>query len=179
MVFPSIYFIKRTCIPSRLLQLWISSLPRYFLTQSFFTKEKSSFLQTFSLVSWVRDSWELALMVKSEAKRALSMAALSSAPTVAGSPSHSVAATHFPFCFWRTWRTFLYSLTSLARFNFKLALASSWPICTLWPHSYVHPCFHLTCISCLCLSFDRGSLFSHAGVLLLLPNFSLIGMHHF
>lgn len=100
--------------------------------------------------------------------------------TSAGWPFHSVANMHFPFCYWRIWRNpSCIPWHPRARFNSKLVLVSSWPVCTLWPHSYIHPCFHLACISCLCLNFESSSLFIHAGLLLLLPNFSLIGMHHF
>lgn len=136
-----------------------------------------TFLQTFSVVTWVRDSWGLALLVKSEAK-ALSMSALSSAPA-AGCPSHSVAGIHFPFCYWCTWRN-----PSYTPWHPWPGLIPVWP----WlPHGLsAHSDHILTFIpastSCVYPAhdcFDRGSLFIHAGVLLLLPHFSLIGMHHF
>lgn len=83
---------------------------------------------------------------------------------------------HFPFCYWCIWRNpSRIPWHPRARFNSKLVLVSAWPICTLWPHSYIHPCFHLTCISCLCLNFESSSLFIHAGILHLLPISHLLG----
>lgn len=42
-------------IPSRPMDLWMPSLPVWSLTQSSLAKGKSSFHQSFTLVSWIRD----------------------------------------------------------------------------------------------------------------------------
>lgn len=59
--------------PSRAHWLVGATFAKTHLTQSSSTKGKPSFLQTFSLVSWVRDSWGPALVVKTEAKKAFSI----------------------------------------------------------------------------------------------------------
>lgn len=51
-----------------LINLWMSSLNRWFLPQSSWTKIKSSFFQVFSLISWVKYSWGLALAVNTVSK---------------------------------------------------------------------------------------------------------------
>lgn len=96
MVLPSTYFIKRNCIPTELLDLRILALLRYSLNQSSLTKEKSSFLHTFSLVSWVRDSQGLAVVVMTEAKKAWSMIALAATP-LQGDHSIQQQTCIFPF----------------------------------------------------------------------------------
>lgn len=42
---------------------------------------------------------------------------------------------------------------------------------------FFHPCFFLLCISCLCMSNDRSSLFIHIHLLSSLSNFLLVRMH--
>lgn len=63
------------------------SFAEYSLNQSSLTKEKSSFLHTFSLASWVRDSRGLAVVVMTEEKKAWSMIALAATPLLG---AHSI-----------------------------------------------------------------------------------------
>lgn len=75
-------------------QIWLNLT----LTQSSFIKEKSFFLQMFSLLSWVKDSWGLDLEVKA-AKKDTDLSLLCN--PLQGSSFHPVTAPHFPsysFC---------------------------------------------------------------------------------
>lgn len=65
------------CIQLGPIDLWMSSLTKWFLPQSSWTKRKSNFFQVFSMVSWVRYLWGLALAANT--KKVFSISALSAA----------------------------------------------------------------------------------------------------
>lgn len=146
------------------------------------TKWKSSFLYIFSLV---RDSWGLALAVKTEAKKAFTNSAFS-VSSVSRVPAPFSNRHRFSLNFllllMNLKKRFLMCFMSLDRFNskwdlavllaFLLALTTS--LCSSW---VACPCFHLLYNCCLCLSFFSSSLFIHADILLPLLDFLLIGMH--
>lgn len=95
--------------------------------------------------------------------------------------SSSTSPDSWPFKDDREWPSPSYCLlTPLTRFNsltffvsFQLTQTAS-----LYLFQVAWPFFQLLCIFCLCLSNDRGSLFTHACLLLPLVDFLLIRMHH-
>lgn len=84
------------CIPSESMDLWMSNLTKRSLTLSSFAEE-SFFLQKFSLLSWVKDSWGLDLEAKTAKKIVQYLSHLCNA--LQGSFFHEVAAPLFSLIF--------------------------------------------------------------------------------
>lgn len=150
-------------------QSWVSGLPKWSLTQSSLTMEKSSFLQIFTFSSRVWDSCGLALAVKTkQRRRSVTLPSLSS-----GHPPHPAVDLHFPwfpFCYCCTWRS-LSKSTSLDRFNLKWTLAflvaalhtltvspPRWPDIFSTSHKPLSSVCVLPEASCLSMQADLGAI---------------------
>lgn len=105
------------------MNLWISDLSKWSLTQSSSIKGRTCFLQTFSLVSWVKDSWGLTLALKTEAKKAFSFSA-SPVTRVIPAPfsSRPTFSPAFLLLLMDLKKPFFLSLTSFARYYSRKAL---------------------------------------------------------
>lgn len=158
--------VSLLCTSHQVLRIYVSTLFKCSMISSSFSEGKSSLLQT-SLFSGTRDSWNLILPVKTEAKiasRHWPFPCPSSTCSIQ-QPGHVFSC--LPFVVNIT-VPFLLNFSSLARFNSNRALAFPVPSLhtrTVSP-SYYH--FYLLYASILCLCFVRISLFIFAGLLLTL-----------
>jgi len=108
------------------MDLCMPSLLMYSLNSFSSTNDTSYLLQTFPLVSGTWDSWRLALLLKTEAKKAFSLSCVTGTPAPFSSKlTFSLAFLLSPMYLKKP---FLLPLTSLTRFNSKWAF--SFPNCT-------------------------------------------------
>lgn len=121
-------FLSTLCIQLRPIDLWMSSLTKWFLPQFSWTKNKSFFFQVFSLISWAY-SRGLALAVNAVSREGVQYLSLLCSLFWKGPCTTQRQACIFPsisFAIGILEKTFLLSMTCLA------SLISNGP----WPSSF-------------------------------------------
>lgn len=181
---PVVIFLSTPgCVPSRPMELWMSSLNKHCLIWFLSMKGMHFFLQPFPLVSGTQDSWRLSLAEQTGAKYC------------------NLFLCHQVPCHKQQWVHIFYSLTfmmsalsavllvvcyisCLIQFHFGFNFSNCISACSynvaVFLRGYLSliplSIFHLLYSSFLHLSFAWSSLFIHASLLAFLPDFLLIGM---